>query len=211
MKIIIPIIISLFPLISIAQEKTASISTVKGDELLDAPATDVSELLYGRLPGLTVMRNQSGGVTFNIRGLQTLTDNGIIVLVDGFERPIESLRVEEIESVSVLKDAAAVALYGYRGVNGILSVRTKRGSVKGLEVNAGYEHVFNSALRIPQMADSFGYANALNTGRTNDGLRPYYNQYELNAFASHSDSDIYPDVDWMGKTLRKTGAVKFSE
>lgn len=205
MKIIIPIIISLFPLISIAQEKTASISTVKGDELLDAPATDVSELLYGRLPGLTVMRNQSGGVTFNIRGLQTLTDNGIIVLVDGFERPIESLRVEEIESVSVLKDAAAVALYGYRGVNGILSVRTKRGSVKGLEVNAGYEHVFNSALRIPQMADSFGYANALNTGRTNDGLRPYYNQYELNAFASHSDSDIYPDVDWMGKTLRKTG------
>ena len=64
-----------------------------------------------------------GSARFSIRGQQTLSDNNILILVDGLERPIDMLTLEEVESVSVLRDAAAVALYGYRGINGVLSVK----------------------------------------------------------------------------------------
>lgn len=182
----------------------ASSAKILSEDLISHGVNSVADALYGKLPGLFVMQTSSGP-KFYIRGQQTLTDNGIIILVDGFERPIDNLRPEEVESVSVLRDAAAVALYGFRGVNGILSIKTKRSRTKGLKVGAGYEHYMTSAFRIPEMASAYDYANAVNMARANDGLPVYYGEAALSAFKDGSDPELYPNVDWIDASLRDFG------
>ena len=113
---------------------TASATTITGEELQQTSATNLAQALYGRLPGLTALSqggfsgDENKGATFNIRGFHTLNDTGILILVDGYERPIDRLSVEEVESVTVLKDAAATALLGHEGINGAILVKTKRGA-----------------------------------------------------------------------------------
>lgn len=195
----------LFPIcLSAGNDRTSAISSISGESIAKAPVRSLEDALIGRLSGLNAVYTSSG-VEFTIRGLQTLSDNGIVILVDGYERPLTMLRTEEIESVSVLKDAAATAIYGYRGVNGILSIKTKRGYGKGLYVNAGYEHLFNTAMRIPKTVGAYSYASALNEARSNDGLPPYYSEAALEAFRTGSMPDLFPDVDWRSEILRNTG------
>lgn len=178
-----------------------SSAEILSEELIAGGVNSIADALYGKLPGLFAMQTSSG-TKFYIRGQQTLSDNGIIVLVDGFERPADNLRPEEIESVTVLRDAAAVALYGFRGVNGVLSIKTKRSRTEGLKVDAGYEHYTATPFRIPEMAAAYDYALALNSARAGDGLSPYYDEAALNAFRDGSDPGRYPDVDWMEESLR---------
>ncbi len=166
---------------------TASVEVVSGDELQKTAAISLKEALYGKLLGLTVLRpggtvsDYSSGAVFNIRGQQTTTENGVLVLVDGIERSIEYLTVDEVESVTVLKDAAAVALLGYQGVNGAILVKTKRG-VEGRQISVSYDHKFTFNPKVANFVDAPTYANALNQARVNDGLAPMYNDYELQAF-----------------------------
>ncbi len=185
-------------------DRTSARSCISGEAIANVPVKSLDEALIGRLAGLNAVQTSSG-VEFSIRGLQTLSDNGIVILVDGYERPITMLRPEEIESVSVLKDAAATAIYGYRGVNGVLSVKTKRGDKNGFAVNAGYEHLFNTAMRIPKTVRSYDYALAMNEARANDGLAAYYSEAELEAFRTASHPELYPDVDWRAETMRNLG------
>lgn len=109
---------------------TAAATTITGEELRQTSATNLAQALYGRLPGLTALSqggfsgDENKGASFNIRGYHTLNDKSILILVDGYERPIDRLSVEEVESVTVLKDAAATALLGYEGVNGAILVKT---------------------------------------------------------------------------------------
>jgi len=165
----------------------------------------LQDALYGRLLGLTVLKgagfsgDQGYGGYFNIRGTQTSTENDILILVDGLERPIDRLSVDEVESVTVLKDAAAVALYGYRGVNGAILVKTKRSKSNELSINVRYDHKFQSAPATTEFVDAHTYALALNEARLQDGLTPAYNNYELNAFKNGTYPQVYPNVDWKKK------------
>ena len=112
---------------------TAATYTITAEELSHTSAISLADALYGKLLGLTALQNtgfkgeEGRGATFNIRGAQTTGERDILILVDGFERPIDRLTVEEVESVTVLRDAAAVALYGHEAINGVLLVKTKRG------------------------------------------------------------------------------------
>ena len=165
-------------------------------------ATSLAQALYGRLAGLTDLSqggfsgDENKGATFNIRGYHTLNDKGILILVDGYERPIDRLSVEEVESVTVLKDAAATALLGYEGINGAILVKTKRGVEGKTHVKVNYSHKFQFDPEFADMVDGYTYANALNQARHNDGLSPAYSEQELGLFKDGSDQFFYPNVNW---------------
>lgn len=181
---------------------TASATTITGEELRQTSATNLAQALYGRLPGLTALSqggfsgDENKGASFNIRGYHTLNDKGILILVDGYERPIDRLSVEEVESVTVLKDAAATALLGYEGVNGAILVKTKRGVEGKTHVKVNYSHKFQFNPEFADMVDGYVYAKSFNHARRNDGLSSAYTEQELNLFKDGSDPFFYPNVNW---------------
>lgn len=190
---------------------TAAATTITAEELRRTSAISLADALYGKILGLNAYQNtgfkgeEDRGATFNIRGVQTTGEKDILILVDGVERPIDRLSVEEVESVTVLKDAAAVALYGHEGINGVLLVKTKHGTKDGkyhFKVGASHKFQFN-----PQSADmvsAYDYANALNKARLNDGLGAKYTEAELQKFQNGSDPFVYPNVNWKDEVFKNT-------
>ena len=188
-------------------ESTGAVSTVYAENIDKSSAFSIGNSLYGNVLGLTTM--QSTGVVWEqmpsmyIRGLKTLNgNNGILLVVDGLERDnnwqaLKYITPEEVESVSVLRDAAALALYGYRGVNGVVNIVTKRGKYDTREINFSYDHAFNYMTRKPELADAYTYASALNEALT---------QNELNAFKNGTSPYLYPNVNWWEEVFRDRGA-----
>lgn len=197
-------------------ESTGAVSTVYAENIDKSSAFSIGNSLYGNVLGLTTM--QSTGVVWEqmpsmyIRGLKTLNgNNGILLVVDGLERDnnwqaLKYITPEEVESVSVLRDAPALALYGYRGVNGVVNIVTKRGKYDTREINFSYDHAFNYMTRKPELADAYTYASALNEALTNDGKQVRYSQNELNAFKNGTSPYLYPNVNWWEEVFRDRGA-----
>lgn len=197
-------------------ESTGAVSTVYAENIDKSSAFSIGNSLYGNVLGLTTM--QSTGVVWEqmpsmyIRGLKTLNgNNGILLVVDGLERDnnwqaLKYITPEEVESVSVLRDAAALALYGYRGVNGVVNIVTKRGKYDTREINFSYDHAFNYMTRKPELGDAYTYASALNEALTNDGKQVRYSQNELNAFKNGTSPYLYPNVNWWEEVFRDRGA-----
>ena len=185
------------------QLTTAAATTITAEELRRTSAISLADALYGKLLGLNAYQNtgfkgeESRGATFNIRGVQTTGERDILILVDGVERPIDRLTVEEVESVTVLKDAAAVALYGHEGINGVLLVKTKKGT-KDSKYNfkVGVSHKIQFDPKTADMVNAYDYANALNKARQNDGAAATYTDTELQKFKDGSDPLVYPNVNW---------------
>ena len=132
-----------------SEESTAAVSTIYMD---DSKTSDINPAnsLYGKLPGLFSLQGSTvawdNDPTMYVRGLATMGAGTPLVLIDGFERPLSSLSQDEIESVTVLKDAASQALYGVRGANGVILVTTKRGILEGMKVHASYQFGINLSL-----------------------------------------------------------------
>ena len=190
---------------------TASTYTITAEELSHTSAISLADALYGKLLGLTAIQNtgfkgeEGRGASFNIRGVQTTGETGILILVDGVERPIDRITVEEVESVTVLKDAAAVALYGHEAVNGVLLVKTKRGVPEsGFHFKAGASRKVQFDPQMADMVDAYDYANALNIARMNDGSALAYTEAELQKFKDGSDPFVYPNVDWKNEVFKNT-------
>ena len=190
---------------------TAAVTTITAEELSRTSAISLADALYGKLLGLNAYQNtgfkgeEGRGATFNIRGVQTTGERDILILVDGVERPIDRLSVEEVESVTVLKDAAAVALYGHEGINGVLLVKTKHGGKDGkYHFKVGLSHKFQFDPKTADMVDAYGYASALNQARLNDGLTAAYTPAELQKFQDGSDPYVYPNVNWKDQVFKNT-------
>ncbi|MBP3822325.1 MAG: SusC/RagA family TonB-linked outer membrane protein [Bacteroidaceae bacterium] len=190
---------------------TAAATTITAEELRRTSAISLADALYGKLPGLNAYQNtgfkgeEGRGATFNIRGVQTTGERDILILVDGVERPLDRLTVEEVESVTVLKDAAAVALYGHEAINGVLLVKTKRGTKDGkFNFKAGVSHKFQFDPKMADMVGAYDYARALNTARANDGATAAYTDEELLKFQNGSDPYVYPNVDWKKEIFKNT-------
>ena len=187
---------------------TASSTTITGEELQQTSATNLAQALYGRLPGLTALStggfsgDEDKGASLNIRGYHTLNDKSILILVDGYERPIDRLSVEEVESVTILRDAAATALLGHEGINGAILVTTKRGTIGKTRVKADYSHKFQFSPEFADMANGYLYADAFNRARANDGLAAAYTEQELALFKDGSDPCFYPNVNWRDLTFK---------
>ncbi|GHT08167.1 SusC/RagA family TonB-linked outer membrane protein [Bacteroidia bacterium] len=201
-----------FGIVQNKEKTTASTMTITADDLKQTGAINLQDALYGRLLGLTALKqggfsgdNNYGGA-FNIRGIQTTSENYVLILVDGLERPIDRLTIEEVESVTVLKDAAATALYGYRGINGAVLVKTKRGNNIGRVITASYDHKITFKPELPEFVNAYTYAQSLNEARANDGMTPYFNPYELDAYKTNKYPSIYPNVNWADETLKDTGS-----
>ncbi|MFS2407362.1 SusC/RagA family TonB-linked outer membrane protein [Phocaeicola vulgatus] len=197
-------------------ESTGAASTVYSDDIATRSSYTVGNSLYGNVLGLTTM--QKTGTMWEqipsmfIRGQKSLNgNNGILLVVDGLERDnayqvLRYLTPEEVESVTVLRDAAAVALYGYKGANGVVNIVTKRGLYKKREISFAYDHGFTYQNRLPEMSDSYTYARAMNEALANDGKAAKYSQNELNAFKSGKYPYYYPNVNWWDEVFRERGS-----
>lgn len=192
------------------EEMTSAISTVYSDDIMRSSSQNIGNALYGKILGLSAMQNVLNTASdqqpsFSIRGLQTLSQNNVLVLVDGFERPMNNITKEEVESVSVLKDAAALALYGLKGANGAILITTKRGDYDSMSASFSYEHGVAQPVRMPEFVDAYTYGLAMNEAFANDGKGYKYTQDELDAFQYGYFPYSYPDVDWWNEVIGQLG------
>ena len=190
---------------------TAATYTITAEELSHTSAISLADALHGKLLGLTALQNtgfkgeEGRGASFNIRGAQTTGEKDILILVDGYERPIDRLSVEEVESVTVLRDAAAVALYGHEGVNGVLLVKTKRGLANsGFHFKAGVSHKLQFNPEMANMVSAYDYANALNQARINDGSSVAYTEAS-SALRFYADNASGTDIRIIPTEIRVDG------
>lgn len=199
-----------------AQKKisvTGAITTVGVKELQTAPGGNLSNALAGNVPGIMAMQTsgQPGQNTseFWIRGISTFGANtSALVLVDGFERDLDDVNIEDIESFSVLKDASATAIYGSRGANGVVLITTKHGGAGKINIDAKVETSYNTRTITPEFADGITYANMMNEARITRNQEPIYSPGELEILRRGLDPDLYPNVDWMGMLLHD-GAMQY--
>ena len=194
------------------EESTAAVSVITADQIGHRKTKNIGNSIIGQGLGLISLQG-AGNVsdmnpTFYVRGLQTLNSNSTpLILIDGIERPITSVAAEEVESVSILKDAAATALYGYKGINGAVLITTKRGETNTRKVKFTYDHMFNQLVNKPKFVDGYTYGLAINEARVADGLTPQYNDNELAALKSGQYPDVYPSVNWVDQVFKNTAST----
>ena len=186
-------------------ESTASVSVITVKSTDNRSARNIGNSIIGQGSGLISLQNAgnyaAANPTFYVRGLQSLSGSNPLILVDGIERDINNVTPEEVESVTILKDAAAVALYGYKGSNGAVLVTTKRGKYNSKSVKVNFDHVFNFMANKPKFVDAATYSGAVNEARANDGLAARYSDDEIAAFKSGQYPYLYPNVNWVDETF----------
>ncbi len=183
---------------------TGSVSSVGEKEIANRPITSAATALQGTVSGVYINQNsgQAGrdNVQINIRGIGTLNNSDPLVLVDGIEAPLNNINPDDIESVTVLKDAASAAIYGSRAANGVVLVTTKRGS-RGDRVTFDYNGYMGSseAIRLPEMVtNSVQFAELWNEGLTNFGNPVKYSDAEIEGFRQRNIN-----TDWIDLVFRK--------
>ena len=185
------------------REVTASISTISADNLPQVPTSSVTNVFSGRLPGLAIYPSgsQQPGYdvsSFLIRGRSSYNSNqDPLVLVDGIERDFRSMDLGEIESVSVLKDAATLAWYGMYAANGVIYVKTKRGSATSTKVTFDAQAGLQAPLNIASPLDAYTYASLYNEASINSGGAAVYTPAALQAYQDGSDPIKYPNNNFV--------------
>lgn len=181
--------------------QTQAISVISGEQIMKNSSPDVSNALYGLLPGLTVQQNTDydGKATLSIRGKMGRSP---LIVVDGIPRNLEYLNAVEIESVQVLKDGPATALWGMRGASGVIMVTTKRGQYNHRDIDASYTYGIGLPVNQPEFVDGYTYARMKNEALYYDGFPLQYDKMELDALRTGSNPDLYPNVDWLGEAQR---------
>ena len=178
-----------------------SITNIEPAKLAAAPSRSLSNNLAGMVPGVIAVQ-RSGDPWFNnsdfrIRGISSFTGNtNPLVLVDGVERSLHDIDPEEIASFSVLKDAAASAVYGVRGANGVVMIETKRGKIGKPQVNVRFEHSFTQPIKIPDYIGSVKYLELINEMYAEQGRAPFASEATLLNYKNQTDPELYPDVNW---------------
>ncbi len=179
---------------------SGSVSTVSAAQLDSRPITSLSAGMQGLVPGMTIIQNsgQPGkdGGTIRIRGVGTLNSSNPMVLVDGIEASMDNLDYNDVESISVLKDASSAAIYGSKAANGVILITTKRGSgskpVISYSGNFGWQKPTNVAERL----NSWEYAELYNEGLILDGKNPRFTDADIQAFKAGNDPYKYPNTNW---------------
>ena len=184
---------------------TGSVSTIKAEDIRTVPISNVQNALVGRLPGFFAQQRsgQPGrdASDYFIRGVSSLNSAGNrpLIIVDDIEYTYEQLsqiNVNEIESISILKDASTTAIYGIKGANGVLVVTTRRGSGGAPKFNVRVESGLQAPVRRPNFLDSYNTAVLVNEAYRNDGLQPLFTDNDLELFKNGTDPYGHPNVDW---------------
>ncbi len=174
------------------QSVTGAVSSITTKDLVQSPAANINNMLAGRLPGLIVNQYAGGepGVDRSelfIRGKSTYGNQSPIVIVDGIERDMSYLAPDEIETISILKDASSTAPYGIRGANGVIVVTTKRGqSADKATVDFKSSVGFNSPILLPEILGSADYATLYNEALRNDAKRDGADEGSLSLFTDEA-------------------------
>jgi len=179
---------------------TGAIASVKSEDLTRTSVGSVANILGGQMTGLTTVQYSgepgSDAADIFIRGKATWSDAAPLIQVDGVERGMNDIDPNEIESITILKDASATAVFGVRGANGVVIVTTKRGKAGKLTVNFKTNATYSYSPRMPEYVDAVGYANLANEARVVRGKNPIYTNSEIQLFRSGLDPDLYPNVNW---------------
>ena len=189
---------------------TGAVSSVGTKDILKSPVPNVAQALTGKVPGLSTIQysGQPGAddPAIFVRGIGSLDAKRAapLIMVDGVERSFFRLDPNEIENVTVLKDASATAVFGVRGANGVILVTTKRGEEGKAQISVSTSASLQKPLRLYEYANSYDYAVAFNEKLTNDGASPVFNENILNAFKNHTDPLLYPDMNWMNLIMKPT-------
>ncbi|MBS1563362.1 MAG: SusC/RagA family TonB-linked outer membrane protein, partial [Bacteroidetes bacterium] len=189
-------------------------STLNTEELKQ-PQADISSMLAGRIAGVVgVQRTGEPGKTSAdvwIRGISTFgagNSTNPLILVDGVERDLNNIDPEDIESFTILKDASGTAVYGVRGANGVILLKTKSGKIGKPQVYVDYNEGVNTFTRMPKMMDGITYMKLANEALTTRNQAPMYSEEYIQKTASGLDPLVYPNVDWLDAVLNKTGHIR---
>ena len=193
---------------------TGAVSSVKGNELKSF-VPNIANMLNGQIPGLVVQQwgcePGADSPAMNARGVNTYgSGTGLFIVIDGFqstEAYFQQLTPQEIESITLLKDASATAIYGSKGANGVLLITTKRGTSDKIKINFSIQSGFQQPLRLPEFLGAYDYATLYNEALVNDGKSPFYTPMDLEAYKTGNDPIFHPDVDWYGTILRKAAPI----
>lgn len=197
---------------------TGAVSTIKFNDVKNVPVTSLGNALQGQAPGY-IAKQEAGSPGSDesinrIRGIRTLYDGGTnamtvygtpkpLYIVDGFERAFTELDPAEIESVSVLKDAIATALYGARGANGVIMVNTKRGETNKRTIDLKVASGVAMPTTLPTFLGAYDYATLYNEALVNDGMAPLYTEQDLELYRTGASPLTHPDVNFYDEFIKK--------
>ena len=193
------------------QRKISNIGAQSSMKMEDikTPSASLTTTLAGRLAGVVaVQRTGEPGkdaADIWIRGISTPNTSSPLVLVDGVERSFNDIDPEDIESLTTLKDASATAVYGVRGANGVILIKTKPGKVGKPTVSADYYEAFTRFTKMVDLADGITYMNAANEAMRNDGIATKYTEDQIRNTIAGKDPYLYPNVDWLKEIFNDWG------
>lgn len=193
------------------QRKISNIGAQSSMKMEDikTPSASLTTTLAGRLAGVVaVQRTGEPGkdaADIWIRGISTPNTSSPLVLVDGVERSFNDIDPEDIESLTTLKDASATAVYGVRGANGVILIKTKPGKVGKPTVSTDYYESFTRFTKMVDLADGITYMNAANEAMRNDGIATKYTEDQIRNTIAGKDPYLYPNVDWLKEIFNDWG------
>ena len=194
---------------------TGAIASVTTKDLVQTPQANISNMLVGKMPGLIAMQRSGApgedSSTLLIRGVSTFSDNTApLVMIDGVERPnYNGLDPNEIETVSILKDASATAIYGVRGANGVILITTRKGKKGKPHLSYSGNVAIQSPTVLPHYLNSADYCEMYNEALKNDAYTtgttyvPRFTSDDIKLYRDGTDPIMHPNTDWVGKFLRK--------
>ena len=199
-----------------AQKKvtvTGALSSVGTEELLKSPVGNMANALIGKVTGLAGVQStgQPGadGATLYVRGVGSLSASlsSPLTLVDGVERSFSQLDPNDVEDITVLKDASATAVFGVRGANGVILVTTKRGATGKAKINVSTSYGWQIPSRVPKFANSYDYAKTYIGAQIHDGVdesKVSFTDDVIERFRTNSDPIVYPNTDWVDMLIRNS-------
>lgn len=192
--------------------QTGAVVSIGAKEIKQSPVSNIANALTGRLPGLvSIQRSGEPGADdpqLYIRGISTTNSTAPLITIDGVQKEssaISMLDPNEVESVTILKDASATALYGVKGANGVIIIKTRRGKVGKPVASASLQTSVQKATSLPQYLDSYHFAVLANEAYKNDnpnGTLPPYTDADIEAYRTGSDPYGHPNVDWLNAMLQ---------
>lgn len=188
---------------------TGAIASIGGADLVKSPSASIANVMAGSLSGVSTVQYSgqpgSDDAEIYVRGTGSLSAAGSqpLILVDGVERAFTRMDPNEIESVTVLKDASATAVFGVRGANGVILVTTKRGKEGKTHISLSSSVGVTQAMRLPEMANSYDHAIYHNEMNRNDGKDPIFSDFAVEMFRTNSDPVMFPNMDWSKELFKK--------
>lgn len=180
---------------------TGSVASLQAKDIATVKSPNVTNALAGKLPGLrAVQRSGAPGddaASVDIRGF-----GNALVIVDGVERDFTQIDANDIESISILKDASA-AVYGFKGANGVILVTTKKGEISKPKISYNGYYGFQKVTRYPELYDAYEYASLYNEAQMNVGVKAPFSQEELEKYREGGDP-AYPNTNWWDLATRKS-------